>query len=79
MVLVLCQNLIIYNPFLPPNARTMRIADYAKYCRGIQRREQRVQSLDGTELALCVSEVWTDKAKAKTDTIQVYILYFQGM
>ncbi|KPM43329.1 hypothetical protein AK830_g3176 [Neonectria ditissima] len=73
-------NMIIYNPFLPPNARSMRIADYAKDCGGIQWREERIRSLDGTEIALCVSDVpppsrSDDAGRIKT---HVYILYFQG-
>ncbi|KAK7420175.1 hypothetical protein QQZ08_010531 [Neonectria magnoliae] len=79
-MMVLCQNMIIYNPFLPPNARSMRIADYAKDCGGILWREERIRSLDGTELALCVSDVSPpsrpdDSGRIKTP---VYILYFQG-
>lgn len=77
-MLVLFQNAIIYNPFMPPNARSMTIAEFSRQCGGVQWREQRIRSLDGTEIALCVS----DKGKHVTNTVspasQVYILYFQG-
>lgn len=78
-MLVLFQNTIIYNPFLPPNSRSMRIGDFARQCGGIQWREERVRSLDGTEVALCVSDeaqgVTKDGSSSETP---VYILYFQG-
>ncbi|KAH6999875.1 Alpha/Beta hydrolase protein [Ilyonectria destructans] len=79
-MMVLCQNMIIYNPFLPPNARSMRIADYAKDCGGIQWREERIRSLDGTEIALCVSDVLpaSDPGIVGRTKTPVYILYFQG-
>ena len=76
-MLVLFQNLIIYNPFLPPNARSLRIAEFARQCGGIAWREERMRSLDGTDLALVVADV----ASRATETLPgrpVYILYFQG-
>jgi uncharacterized protein len=81
MMLVLCQNMIIYNPFLPPNARSLRIKDYERYCGRIHWREERIKSLDGTEIALCVSEDPRDAKPASGKLVQerpVYILYFQG-
>ncbi|KAM4058057.1 alpha/beta superfamily hydrolase [Hirsutella rhossiliensis] len=80
-MLVLFQNAIIYNPFIPPNARSMRISDFARHCGGIQWREERIRSLDGTSIALCINEMASLEAndpggaKAKPP---VYILYFQG-
>jgi hypothetical protein len=75
-MLVLFQNTIIYNPFLPPNARRCEISDYISHCRGVSWREEAISSLDGTQLALCVSEVSTSTLeRLKT---QVYILYMQG-
>ncbi|KAF5017723.1 hypothetical protein F66182_10321 [Fusarium sp. NRRL 66182] len=78
-MMVLFQNTIIYNPFLPPNARSMRINEFSRDCGGIKWREERIKSLDGTEIALCVSDVLstsgTSAGKTKTP---VYILYFQG-
>lgn len=79
MMLVLCQNMIIYNPFLPPNARSLRIKDYERHCGRIRWREERIKSLDGTEIALCVSEGPQSDAQGKLSQKQsVYILYFQG-
>ncbi|KAF4964187.1 hypothetical protein FSARC_7884 [Fusarium sarcochroum] len=77
--MILFQNAIIYNPFLPPNARSMRIDEVSRDCGGVKWREERIKSLDGTEIALCVSDVPSvskpsiDKAKTP-----VYVLYFQG-
>lgn len=76
-MLVLFQNAIIYNPFLPPNARSMRIAEFARHCGGIQWREERIRSLDGTGIALCVTEV-SSPTKRSSPATPVYILYFQG-
>ncbi|KAK5992907.1 Protein bem46-like protein [Cladobotryum mycophilum] len=83
IMLVLFQNAIIYNPFLPPNARSMQISDYARQCGGIQWREERIKSLDGTEIALCVSEVASGDdsrggASPAVPKTPAYLLYFQG-
>jgi hypothetical protein len=82
-MLVLLQDVIIYNPYLPPNARKMKISDYARYCRGIDWREERIKSLDGTEISLCVSHVGSQGIRAEALSSRctrtpVYILYFQG-
>lgn len=76
-MLVLFQNMIIYNPFLPPNARQARIVDYARQCGGIEWRRETIPSLDGTQLALCVSEVSTKSASDGPFT-HVHIIYMQG-
>ncbi|KAL7808521.1 Alpha/Beta hydrolase protein [Trichoderma aethiopicum] len=83
IMLVLFQNAIIYNPFLPPNARSMQISEFARQCGGIEWREDRIKSLDGTEIALCISEVSCGKESAGAGSsaaskTPVYILYFQG-
>lgn len=75
-MMVLFQNAIIYNPFLPPNARSMRIDEFSRECGGVQWREERIRSLDGTEIALCVSDMPASSTGAKKP---VYILYFQGL
>lgn len=77
-MLVLFQNAIIYNPFMPPNARSMTIAEFSRQCGGVQWREERIRSLDGTEIALCVSDNGKRVAKPVSPSSQVYILYFQG-
>jgi hypothetical protein len=80
-MMVLFQNTIIYNPFLPPNARSMTIDEVSRDCGRLKWREERIKSLDGTEIALCVADVPSvsepSLVKAKTKT-PVYILYFQG-
>ncbi|TFB02796.1 Protein ABHD13 [Trichoderma ghanense] len=83
IMLVLFQNAIIYNPFLPPNARSMQISEFARQCGGVEWREDRIRSLDGTEIALCISEMSCGKESAgagssKPPKTPVYILYFQG-
>lgn len=78
MMLVLFQNAIIYNPFMPPNARSMRIEEFARQCGGVQWREERIRSLDGTQLALCISQDAQNVAADASSITQVYILYFQG-
>jgi uncharacterized protein len=71
--------MIIYNPFLPPNARRLRIKDYESSCGRIRWREERIKSLDGTEIALCVSEGSKSARKENHATVRsVYILYLQG-
>lgn len=79
-MLVLFQNTIIYNPFMPPDARSLRIAEFARQCGGIKWREERIRSLDGTEIALCVSDEGPGVATCggSSSKTPVYILYFQG-
>lgn len=82
IMLVLFQNAIIYNPFLPPNARSMKISEFSRQCGGIEWREDRIKSLDGTEIALCISEISCGEehgGSSKTPKRPVYVLYFQGM
>ncbi|KAI5458074.1 Alpha/Beta hydrolase protein [Mariannaea sp. PMI_226] len=78
MAMIMFQNTIIYNPFLPPNSRSMRIKDYAKECGGVEWREERIKSLDGTEIALCVSDLSSPSDLEAGGKMPVYILYFQG-
>lgn len=75
-MLVVFQNTIIYNPFMPPDARSMKIEDFSKLCGKISWREERIKSLDGTEIALCIADAKALKPAASSKT--VYILYFQG-
>ncbi|KAJ4311407.1 hypothetical protein N0V84_010460 [Fusarium piperis] len=53
----------------------MRIDEFSRECGGLQWREERIRSLDGTEIALCVSDMPASATGAKKP---VYILYFQG-
>ncbi|KAI5864857.1 alpha/beta-hydrolase [Durotheca rogersii] len=78
-LMVIFQNKMIYMPGLPPNARQEKIRDYASRCGGIQWREERVRAADGTDLALCVTDVdLGSSAPAALPDIALYILYFQG-
>ncbi|UKZ75879.1 hypothetical protein TrVFT333_003575 [Trichoderma virens FT-333] len=80
-MLVLFQNAIIYNPFLPPNARSMTISEFSRQCGGVEWREDRIKSLDGTEIALCISEISCGDERGGSPNrpkTPVYILYFQG-
>ncbi|KAG5751590.1 hypothetical protein H9Q70_005733 [Fusarium xylarioides] len=71
--------MIIYNPFLPPNSRSLTIEEFSRDCGRVKWREERIKSLDGTKIALCVADVppvsQVSAGKAKHP---VYILYFQG-
>lgn len=75
-MMIMFQNLIIYNPYLPPNARRMRIADFVRQDSALQWSEERIRSLDGTEVALGVCE--TSSAISGCARTPVYILYLQG-
>ncbi|KAI6783147.1 uncharacterized protein J7T54_000649 [Emericellopsis cladophorae] len=62
---------------MPPNSRSMRIEDFVRECRGIGWREERIKSLDGTEIALCISdEVAGSQVDLKLPP--AYVMYFQG-
>lgn len=79
LMMVTFQNKIIYMPGLPPNARWEKISDYASRCGGLQWREERVRAADGTDLALCVTDVDLGRNQASTPPDKdFYILYFQG-
>ncbi|OAA82219.1 hypothetical protein LEL_01764 [Akanthomyces lecanii RCEF 1005] len=75
-MLIVFQNTIIYNPFLPPDARRLEIADYASQCRGVTWRREMIKSLDGTPIALCISNEASERPSPSVTP--VYILYFQG-
>ena len=77
-MMVLFQNAIIYNPFLPPNARSMTIDEVSRDCGRIKWREERIKSLDGTEIALCVADVPSKPEPSTAKAAHAYILYFQG-
>ena len=73
-MMVLFQNKIIYMPFLPPNARSDTIAEYAAQCGDVKWREEHIRSGDGTDVALAVAEV----GSLKVDAVEKIVLYFQG-
>ena len=79
-MMVTFQNKIIYMPGLPPNARSEKVSDYAHRSGGLQWREERVRATDGTDLALCVTDVdlGRDDQSSEAPDGALYILYFQG-
>jgi hypothetical protein len=77
LMMVIFQNKIIYMPGIPPNARREKIADYRNQCGGIQWREEKIRSLDGTPITLCLASVESNAVDFQRRE-DVYILYFQG-
>lgn len=77
LMMVIFQNKIIYMPGLPPNARREKIEDYKNQCGGIQWREERTRTSDGTEISLCVASVICGPNTVLPEKT-VYVLYFQG-
>ncbi|KAK5130866.1 hypothetical protein LTR08_001587 [Meristemomyces frigidus] len=88
LMTVLFQNKVIYMPYMPPFARSEKIADYAAICKPVEWEEKRIRSLDGTKISLCVGTVPRVEVPtaAKTPTSaavpvrskHVVICYFQG-
>ncbi|KAI0517123.1 Alpha/Beta hydrolase protein [Xylaria bambusicola] len=78
-MMVVFQNKIIYMPGLPPNSRREKINDYRGRLGGISWHEERIRAADGTDLALCVTdlELGSENGARSLDTT-LYILYFQG-
>ncbi|KAL5042099.1 hypothetical protein BDW71DRAFT_200831 [Aspergillus fruticulosus] len=50
----LFRNRLLYMSYMPPFARSEKIADYHAECRPAQWKEMYIRSLDGTTLAACV-------------------------
>jgi hypothetical protein len=76
-MMVLFQNKIIYMPSVPPFSRREKIADYVRMCGSVQWEEQRIRSLDGTQIALCIGRLH-DSSSSSHPTDVVVILYYQG-
>lgn len=76
-MMVLFQNKIIYMPFLPPNARSDTIDNYDSYCGGVKWKEEHIRSADGTDIALVVTEIGSEKEEGASAKEKV-VLYFQG-
>ncbi|KAI8955546.1 Alpha/Beta hydrolase protein [Xylaria longipes] len=78
-MMVVFQNKIIYMPGLPPNSRREKIHDYRHRLADIDWREDRVRAADGTDLALCVTDLELgSKRDLRSPDTAFYILYFQG-
>lgn len=54
---VVFQEKIIYMPYMPPFTRSEKAEDYGKACAPVQWGEERIRSLDGTKLAICVGRI----------------------
>ncbi|KAI0804424.1 Alpha/Beta hydrolase protein [Xylaria sp. FL0064] len=78
-MMVVFQNKIIYMPGLPPNSRWEKIEDYKSRLANIPWREERVRAADGTDLALCVTDLELGSENhSRSPKTAFYILYFQG-
>ncbi|KZF22060.1 alpha/beta-hydrolase [Xylona heveae TC161] len=79
-MMVLFQNKIIYMPNIPPFSRQETLEDYKRATSPIEWTEERINSLDGTEIALCIGEHPGCIANSQGANIQrhVVIVYFQG-
>ncbi|KAK1063360.1 hypothetical protein LTR12_007417 [Friedmanniomyces endolithicus] len=75
---VVFQEKIIYMPYMPPFARSEKIADYAASCRPVEWREERIRSIDGTKISLCVGSVPNARQGLPEVEREVVICYFQG-
>ncbi|KAK5682231.1 hypothetical protein LTS10_005357 [Elasticomyces elasticus] len=73
---VVFQEKIIYMPYMPPFARSEKIADYAASCRPVEWKEEKIRSTDGTKISLCVGRL--PEAYMNTAQKQMVICYFQG-
>ncbi|KAK0786799.1 hypothetical protein LTR91_016553 [Friedmanniomyces endolithicus] len=79
LMTVVFQEKIIYMPYMPPFARSEKIADYAASCRPVEWREERIRSIDGTKISLCVGLIPNNARPGLPDGKQeVIICYFQG-
>ncbi|KAF4634082.1 hypothetical protein G7Y89_g4029 [Cudoniella acicularis] len=63
-MMIIFQNKIIYMPGLPPNSRRETISEYHNQCGGIQWREERIKSLDGTRISLVTFPFQSDALAA---------------
>ena len=79
MNMVVFQNKIIYMPYMPPFARRERIEDYRTECGPVKRREERIDSLDGTRISLIVGELPHAGPEIEDGREgKILVLYFQG-
>ncbi|KAF5864916.1 hypothetical protein ETB97_006146 [Aspergillus alliaceus] len=84
--IVILQDKLLYLSWLPPLARSEKIADYERECQPVQWTEKRIQSLDRTKLAVCEGHIPLQRRDGRTTVAQratvkrksVVICYFQG-
>lgn len=74
---VVFQEKILYMSYMPPRTRSETIEDYAATCKPVEWKEQRIQSLDGTDIALAVGSIPHNGVEA-VPFKDVAICYFQG-
>ncbi|KAE8415036.1 Alpha/Beta hydrolase protein [Aspergillus pseudocaelatus] len=55
--IVVLQDKLLYLSWLPPLARSEKIADYEAECKPVQWTEKQIRSLDGTKLAVCEGRI----------------------
>ncbi|KJX92980.1 alpha/beta superfamily hydrolase like protein [Zymoseptoria brevis] len=81
---VIGQNKIIYMPYMPPFTRSEEMADYTNLCKPVEWRHEKMRSLDGTKLSICVGEIppadqgQVAIAKKKKNARHVVIVHFHG-
>ncbi|CAI7670073.1 unnamed protein product [Penicillium pancosmium] len=79
--IIVMQNKLLYLSWLPPFSRSDKIEDYLPECKPVQWEEKRIQSLDGTNLAVCEGQISAQKAHSTIESKRkksVVICYFQG-
>jgi hypothetical protein len=83
IAMVVFQNKIVYLPYLPPHARSEKIADYAGQLRRVSWREHQVVAVDGTRITLAMAVVpfglaSREKGSSEGRGVATVIVYFQG-
>ncbi|TKA80906.1 hypothetical protein B0A55_01681 [Friedmanniomyces simplex] len=78
LMTVVFQEKIIYMPYMPPFARSEKIADYVVTCRPVEWREERIRSEDGTKISLCVGWIPNIPGEQRKEGKETVICYFQG-
>ncbi|PYH88458.1 putative alpha/beta superfamily hydrolase [Aspergillus ellipticus CBS 707.79] len=76
--IVVMQEKLLYLTWLPPFARSEKINDYEAECRPVRWEEKKLQSLDGTRLAVCEGRLPISGHQTGQKTKSVVICYFQG-
>ena len=74
-MMIVFQNKIIYMPSVPPFSRREKVADYERLCRPVVWRQEKIRSLDGTSLGLCIGKT---SGPALSKSMDIVMLYFQG-
>jgi fermentation-respiration switch protein FrsA (DUF1100 family) len=77
---VVFQEKILYMSYMPPQTRSEKIEDYAATCKPVEWEEVRIKSLDGTNIALGVGCIPSERTSATGQAVtrEVVICYFQG-